>query len=134
MMQIRPVILEGTKFLVDSAQSSGYLKGDADAKKEPLPLQECSLAALCNMAKELPLVDDREQEERAQLLVTDEGCTSHVDPFTRVTENKEDWAAVVTLMGEEYVIPPHSAFLLSDLTRIQPLVRCEYNAEKIHDT
>ncbi|XP_028288427.1 methyltransferase-like protein 4 isoform X2 [Parambassis ranga] len=40
----------------------------------------------------------------------------------KVTENREDKAAVVMLMGEEYVIPPHTAFLLSDFTRIQPLV------------
>ncbi|KAG7231156.1 hypothetical protein INR49_011987 [Caranx melampygus] len=74
------------------------------------------------MAKELPLVDDEEQEECSQSLVAEDGCTSHVDLFSRVTENRWDRAAVVTLMGEEYVIAPHTAFLLSDFTRIQPLV------------
>ncbi|XP_061569935.1 N(6)-adenine-specific methyltransferase METTL4 [Cololabis saira] len=121
--KVRSVILDGTKVLVDLSQSSGYLNGEADSENEPLPLQECGLAALCEMAKELPLVDGEEQEEFTQSLVGDEGSTSHVDLFSRVTENKEDWAAVVSLMGEEYVIPPHSAFLLSDLTRIQPLVQ-----------
>ncbi|XP_040922105.1 N(6)-adenine-specific methyltransferase METTL4 isoform X2 [Toxotes jaculatrix] len=120
--KIRSVILEGTTSLVDSARSLGYLNGSADTVKESLPLQECSLAALCEMAKELPLVDDEEQEECVQLLLAESGCTSHVDLFSRVTENREDWATVVTLMGEEYVIPPHTAFLLSDFTRIQPLV------------
>lgn len=119
--KIRSVILEGTKSLVDSAQSLGYLKGASDTVKEPLPSQECSLAALCEMAKELPLVADEEQE-RVQPLVAEDGRTSHVDLFSRVTENKADWAAVVTLMGEEYVVPPHTAFLLSDFTRTQPLV------------
>ncbi|KAF1373131.1 hypothetical protein PFLUV_G00257140 [Perca fluviatilis] len=120
--KIRSVVLEGTKSLVDSAQSLGYLNGATDTVKEPLPSQECSLAALCEMAKELPLVDDEEHEECVQILVAEDGCTSHVDLFSWVTENRVDWATVVTLMGEEYVIPPHTAFLLSDFTRIQPLV------------
>ena len=127
-IQIRSVVLEGTKSLVDSARSLGYLNGATDAVKEPVPCQECSLAALCEMAKELPLVDDEEQEQECvQPLVAEDGCTSQVDLFSRVTENGADWATVVTLMGEEYVIPPHTAFLLSDFTRIQPLVHCEYN-------
>lgn len=126
-MQIRSVIQEGTKSLVDSARSLGHLSGMSDGVTEPLPSQECSLAALCEMAKELPLVDDEEQEECTQLLVTEDGCTSHVDLFSRVTENRTDLATVVTLMGDEYVIPPDAGFLLSDFTRIQPLVHCEYN-------
>lgn len=125
-MQIRSVILEGTKSLVDSARSLGYLNGETDTVKEPLPSQECSLAALCEMAKELPLVDEEEQEESVQLLVAKDGCTSHVDLFSRLTENRADSATVVALMGEEYVIPPYTSFLLSDFTRIQPLVHCEY--------
>ncbi|XP_041823550.1 N(6)-adenine-specific methyltransferase METTL4 isoform X2 [Melanotaenia boesemani] len=120
--KIRSIVLEGTKALVDSAQTFGYLNGETDTMKEPLPSKVCSLAALCEMAKELPLVDVQEQEESSQLLVTQDGFSSHVDLFSRVTENKEDWAAAVTLMGEEYVIPPHTAFLLSDFTRIQPLI------------
>lgn len=110
--------------MVDSARSLGYLAGETDAVKEPLPSQECSFAALCEMAKELPVVDDEEQES-VQLLVTEDGCSSHVDLFSQVTENREDRAVVVTLMGEEYVIPPNTAFLLSDFTRMQPLVQCK---------
>ncbi|XP_034718484.1 N(6)-adenine-specific methyltransferase METTL4 [Etheostoma cragini] len=120
--KIRSVVLEGTKSLVDSAQSLGYLNGAADTVKEPFPSHDCSLAALCEMAKEIPLVDNEEREECVQILVAEDGCTSHVDLFSRVTENRADWATVVTLMGEEFVIPPHTAFLLSDFTRIQPLV------------
>uniref|UniRef100_A0A3P8T5E4 Methyltransferase 4, N6-adenosine n=1 Tax=Amphiprion percula TaxID=161767 RepID=A0A3P8T5E4_AMPPE len=123
---VRSVILDGTRSLVDSVRSLGYLKEETDAVKEPLPSQECRLAALCEMAKELPLVDDEEQECCSQSLVAEDGCSSHVDLFSGLTENRTDRAAVVTLMGEEYVIPPHTAFLLSDFTRIQPLVHCEY--------
>ncbi|XP_051796595.1 N(6)-adenine-specific methyltransferase METTL4 isoform X2 [Acanthochromis polyacanthus] len=120
--KVRSVILEGTRSLVDSVRSLGYLNEETDAVKEPLPSQECRLAALCEMAKELPLVDDEEQESCSQSLVAEDGCSSHADLFSRLTENRMDWAAVVTLMGEEYVIPPHTAFLLSDFIRIQPLV------------
>uniref|UniRef100_A0A3P8T9C1 Methyltransferase 4, N6-adenosine n=1 Tax=Amphiprion percula TaxID=161767 RepID=A0A3P8T9C1_AMPPE len=120
--KVRSVILDGTRSLVDSVRSLGYLKEETDAVKEPLPSQECRLAALCEMAKELPLVDDEEQECCSQSLVAEDGCSSHVDLFSGLTENRTDRAAVVTLMGEEYVIPPHTAFLLSDFTRIQPLV------------
>lgn len=123
-MQIRSVILGGTKSLVEASQSLGYLSGVTDPVTEALPSQECGLAALCEMAKELPLVE--EQEECVQLLVAEDGSTSHVDLFSRVTENNADCASVVTLMGEEYVIPANTAFLLSDFTQIQPLVHCEY--------
>ena len=116
--------------MLDSARSLGYLNGATVAVEEPLPSQECSLAALCEMAKELPLVDDEEQEDCVQPLVSEDGCTSHLDLFSRVTENTADVAAAVTLMGEEYVIPPHTAFLLSDFTRLQPLVHCEYRVVK----
>ncbi|XP_014838439.1 PREDICTED: methyltransferase-like protein 4 isoform X1 [Poecilia mexicana] len=121
--KIRSIILEGTKSLVDSAQSLGYLSGETETSKGPLPSQDCRLAALCEMAKELPLVADEEQEW-TQSLLTEEGVASHVDLFSQVTENSEAWAAVVPLMGEEYIIPHDTAFLLSDFTRIQPLVQC----------
>lgn len=124
-VQIRAVISEGTKTLVDLAQSREYLKGVKDSVAEPLPLQECNLAALCDMAKELPLMDDLELEECAQALVAEDGGLCHVDLFSRVTENRSDQAAVVRLMGEEYVIPAHTSFLLSDFTRTRPLVNCE---------
>uniref|UniRef100_A0A3B3Z0K0 Methyltransferase like 4 n=1 Tax=Poecilia mexicana TaxID=48701 RepID=A0A3B3Z0K0_9TELE len=128
-VDIRSIILEGTKSLVDSAQSLGYLSGETETSKGPLPSQDCRLAALCEMAKELPLVADEEQEW-TQSLLTEEGVASHVDLFSQVTENSEAWAAVVPLMGEEYIIPHDTAFLLSDFTRIQPLVQCECNEKK----
>lgn len=110
--------------MVETARTLGYLNEVTDLVREPLPSQECSLAALCEMAKDLPLVE--EQQDCVQPLVAENGCTSHLDLFTRITENKSDFATVATLMGEDYVIPPHTTFLLSDFTRIQPLVHCEY--------
>lgn len=126
--QIQSVILDGTKALVNAAQSLGYLSGVPVATEEPLPSQECNLAALCDMAKELPLA---EEQECVQPLTEGDGDASHVDLFSRLTENTADWASVVSLMGEEYVIPPNTTFLLSDFTRIQPLVDCEYKKIEI---
>lgn len=126
--QIRSVVLDGTKALVDAAQALGYLSGVSDAMEEPLPSHECNLAALCDMAKEFPLAEER--QEGVQPLTEGEGDTSHVDLFSRLTENTGDWASVVSLMGEEYVIPPNTTFLLSDFTRIQPLVDCEYKKKR----
>lgn len=123
-VQIRSVILDGTKALVNAAQALGYLNGVTDPSEEPLPSQECNLAALCDMAKTFPAAE--EQEQHSQPLTEGDGGTSHVDLFSLVTENTEDWGSVVSLMGEEYVIPPNAAFLLSDFTRIQPLVDCKH--------
>lgn len=128
-IQIRSAILSGTKALVSAAQALGYLNGVPDPTEEPLPSQECNLAALCDMAKELPLAE--EQREHSQPLMKGDGGTSHVDLFSLVTEHAEDRGSVVSLMGEEYVIPPNTAFLLSDFTRIQPLVDCKYENPRI---
>lgn len=129
---MRSIILEGTKSLVDSAQASGYLNRVTDTVKDPLPSHQCRLAALCEMAKGLPLVENQEQKERVQFLVAKDGSASNVDLFSRVTESRTDWATVLTLMGEEYVIPAHSSFLLSDFTQIQPLINCECIWTKAH--
>ncbi|XP_029935610.1 methyltransferase-like protein 4 isoform X2 [Myripristis murdjan] len=129
--KIRPVILEGTKSLLDAVRSLAYLTGVTDAVEEPLPTQECNLAALCEMAKELPLVDEADQEAHVQSLGAEGGRASHLDLFCRITENSADSGMLVTLMGDEYVIPPRTAFLLSDFTRIQPLVHCGRRFELI---
>lgn len=110
---------------MEAARSLGHLSGQTDTVEEPLPALECGIAALCEMAKELPLVE--EEGLCSQPLVAGDGSTSHVDLFSRLTENSSDQALVVTLMGQEYVIPQNSAFLLSDFVRIQPLVQCECN-------
>ncbi|XP_075903502.1 N(6)-adenine-specific methyltransferase METTL4 isoform X2 [Nelusetta ayraudi] len=125
----RNVILKGTQSLVEAARSLGHLSGQTDTVEEPLPAPECGFAALCEMAKELPLVE--EEGLCSQPLVAGDGSTSHVDLFSRLTENSSDQALVVTLMGQEYVIPQNSAFLLSDFVRIQPLVQYGRNFDLI---
>lgn len=60
--KIRSAILEGTKSLVDAGLSCEYLSEVKDAREDPLPSQECNLAALCDMAKELPLVSEHGED------------------------------------------------------------------------
>ncbi|XP_019728285.1 methyltransferase-like protein 4 isoform X3 [Hippocampus comes] len=120
--KMRCVILEGTKSLVESATLLGYLHGRSDSVKDTESCAQCNLASLCDMAKELPLVDDEDQERCVQSLDASDG-TSHLDLFSRVTENPAEHAAVTMLMGEDYVIPPRTAFLLSDFSRMEPLLR-----------
>ncbi|XP_037135863.1 N(6)-adenine-specific methyltransferase METTL4 isoform X1 [Syngnathus acus] len=120
--KVRSVILDGTKSLVESATLLGYLHKGADAQTDSLLCAECNLASLCDMAKELPLMDDEDPESCVQLLDASSG-TSHLDLFSSVTENPAEQAAVTMLMGEEYVIPPRAAFLLSDFSRMHPLLR-----------
>ncbi|XP_072307103.1 N(6)-adenine-specific methyltransferase METTL4 [Eucyclogobius newberryi] len=118
--KVQSVILEGTLALVESAKACGNLNSTEESTEDPVMFPECGLSGLCEMAKQLPLVDAEEQETGAQAL--EDSPTLNLDLFSRVTENKSDSAAVVTLLGEEYVIPAKSAFLLSDFTRVQPLV------------
>ena len=131
-VQVRSFILEGTKCLVEAARPLGYLDDSPrDAgEREPVPSPDCNLAALCDMAKRLPLAgaqdSDDEVDVPVQFLPADGVCTAHLDLFSKLTENEADSAVAVTLMGADYIIPPRTSFLLSDFTRIQPLVHCEY--------
>lgn len=120
--RVRCVILDGTLSLVDLAQACGYLNPSEEITQEQIvAFPDCGLSSLCEMAKQLPLVDTEEDVAGVQIL--DGSCsTLNLDLFSQLTENRSDSAVVVTLMGEEYVIPAHATFLLSDLNRIQPLV------------
>lgn len=120
--KVRTVILEGTLSLVESARACGYLNNTTEELpgEDTVTFPECGLSALCEMAKQLPLVDTDDSDTGAQAI--DGTAPQNLDLFSRITVNRSDSALVVTLMGEEYVIPALSSFLLSDFTRLQPLV------------
>ncbi|XP_062376756.1 N(6)-adenine-specific methyltransferase METTL4 isoform X2 [Sardina pilchardus] len=115
--KIRLLVQEGAGSLVDVGKSLGYLTGagPAGAPQTSIP-QECHLAAMCDMAKSLP-VDDT---VASQSICGDE----ELDLFSRVTENSSDHSCAVTLMGERYLLPARCRFLLSDITRTHPLRNC----------
>lgn len=104
---------------MEVGQSLGYLTGSApEGATKTITPQECHLAAMCDMAKSLPV----DGSVALQSICGDEA----LDLFSRVTENPFDHSCEVPLMGERYLLPGRSRFLLSDITRTQPLVNCEY--------
>lgn len=110
---------EGAGSLVKAGQSLGRLTGLAhQGSTQPTTPQECHLAAMCDMAKLLPVASS----VAVQSICGDE----ELDLFSRVSENPFDHSFAVTLMGERYLLPARCRFLLSDITRIQPLVKSEY--------
>ncbi|KAL1270537.1 hypothetical protein QQF64_029553 [Cirrhinus molitorella] len=119
--KVRSVVLEGSRALLEAGRQCGYLTEALTAPpSESVLSHECRLAALCDMAKQLPLMDES-VEAPVQTLNRD-GLDQSLDLFSYITENPSDCAYEVTLMKEKYLLPPRSRFLLSDITRIHPLV------------
>ncbi len=124
--QIRSVVLEGSRALLDAGRQCGYLTEVlTTSPSQSMLSHECRLAALCDMAKQLPLTD--ESEEAPVQTLNRDGLDPTLDLFSYITENPSDCAYEVTLMKEKYLLPPRSRFLLSDITRIHPVVNSEFN-------
>ncbi|XP_030636404.1 methyltransferase-like protein 4 [Chanos chanos] len=120
--RVRSLVLEGHRSLVEAGYKTGYFSDKPSVPGQPLPsLHECRLAALCDMAKELPPVED-DTHDITQVVDGDPLTDAQLDLFSRITENPDDYAREVTLMGEKYFLPPCSRFLLADITRTQPLI------------
>ncbi|XP_067323557.1 N(6)-adenine-specific methyltransferase METTL4 [Anolis sagrei] len=122
-LKISGVILDGTKSLVQEALRSGFLwsasRQQFHAKTLVAGHHDCSLAELCEMAKQFHPVN--EDEQRTQCRINAGGCLPQVQ-LSYVTENTTNYAKIITLMGEKYLFPPKSAFLLSDVSVMQPLL------------
>ncbi|XP_038602480.1 N(6)-adenine-specific methyltransferase METTL4 [Tachyglossus aculeatus] len=123
--KIRGLILAGTAELVQKGLRGGFLhplsgKEDRCGKAGPEGLGGCGLAELCDMAKQLPSADEnRRQTVRA----TDEEMgIPEQNLFSQVTENRSTFTKILTLMGQKYLVPPKSSFLLSDISRMEPLL------------
>ncbi|XP_072460426.1 N(6)-adenine-specific methyltransferase METTL4 isoform X1 [Notamacropus eugenii] len=121
--KIRGLILDGTTQLVQEGLKSGFLyshseKLDNDNKTATLGLDSCGLAELCDMAKQLPLVNEN---DTVQLIDADVSVPEQ-DIFSRITQNSSNFTKMIILMGQKYLLPPKSSFLLSDLSCIQPLL------------
>ncbi|KAJ8385841.1 hypothetical protein AAFF_G00181970 [Aldrovandia affinis] len=120
--KVKIIILEGTALIVKEGLSNGFLSQAEIEGELPLPTDDGRLADLCDMAKQLPLLDDSEQKPVQVIDGDDEHRMEQLDLFTRVTENPVNHAIEVLLMAETYLLPPRCSFLLSDITRMQPLV------------
>ncbi|XP_049756979.1 N(6)-adenine-specific methyltransferase METTL4 isoform X1 [Elephas maximus indicus] len=125
--KIRSLILDGSSQLVQEGLKSGFLyplseKQDKCSDHITLSLDTCSLSELCEMAKHLPSL--HEMELQTLQLMEDDMSVTEQDLFSRVVENNSSFTKMITLMGQKYLLPPKSSFLLSDISCMQPLLNC----------
>ncbi|KAJ8277633.1 hypothetical protein GJAV_G00077870 [Gymnothorax javanicus] len=119
--KVRPIILEGTPGIVTEGRTCGFFYQAENNGKLHVPIDDSRLAELCDMAKQLPPVDDS-QLKHVQTIDGDKSHMEQLDLFTWLSENPLHHAREVLLMGERYLLPPNCCFLLSDVTRMHPLV------------
>ncbi|XP_040826521.1 N(6)-adenine-specific methyltransferase METTL4 isoform X3 [Ochotona curzoniae] len=130
--KIRELILDGSLQLIQEGLKSGFLNPRSekqDGRGEPvtLPADTCSLSGLCTMAKHLPSLN--ETELQTLHLMEDDLSVTEKDLFSRLVENSSRFTKMITLMGQKYLLPPKSSFLLSDISYMQPLL----NSRKTFD-
>ncbi|XP_058533039.1 N(6)-adenine-specific methyltransferase METTL4 isoform X2 [Ochotona princeps] len=123
--KIRELILDGSLQLIQEGLKSGFLtphseKQDACGEPVTLPVDTCSLPGLCAMAKHLPPL--HETELQTLQLMEDDLSVTDKDLFSRLIENSSGFTKMITLMGQKYLVPPNSSFLLSDISHMQPLL------------
>ncbi|KAM7177014.1 N(6)-adenine-specific methyltransferase METTL4 isoform 2-T3 [Macrochelys suwanniensis] len=122
--KIRGLILEGTRCLIEEGFKSGFLH-PISAKQSSIKSVVtrhvgCGMAELCEMAKHFPSVN--ENDHRSAQIIDEETSTPEQDLLSCVTENNTDYAKMINLMGQKYLVPPKSSFLLSDISCMQPLL------------
>ncbi|XP_071660311.1 N(6)-adenine-specific methyltransferase METTL4 isoform X3 [Patagioenas fasciata] len=122
--KVRKLIWEGTWYLVQEGLKSGFLHrntAEVSCRKNVGPGHiDCGLAELCEMAKQFPAVN--ESDHQAVHVLDDETSIPEQDLLSCVTENSSNCAKIVVLMGQKYLVPPKSSFLLSDISCLQPLL------------
>lgn len=66
----------------------------------------------------------------------DMDCRECGDVFGRVVSSVSDQNLIITVMGKQFLVPPKSAFLLSDLSQITPLYdyTCKFTYMSIYCT
>ncbi|XP_047554178.1 N(6)-adenine-specific methyltransferase METTL4 isoform X2 [Lutra lutra] len=125
--KIRGLILDGSSELIQEGLKSGFLhplseKWDKCSEPITLPIDTCNLSELCAMAKHLPSLNEMELQV-LQLMDEDMSVTEQ-DLFSRVVENNSSITKMITIMGQKYLVPPKSSFLLSDISCMHPLLNC----------
>ncbi|NXY15822.1 METL4 protein, partial [Atrichornis clamosus] len=122
--KVRNLIWEGTLHLVQEGLKSGFLHrttAELSCRKNNVPGHiVCGLAELCEMAKQFPSVN--ESDHQAVHVLEDETFSLEQDLLSCVTENSSNSAKIIVLMGQKYLVPPKSSFLLSDISCLQPLL------------
>uniref|UniRef100_K9IL44 Putative transcriptional activator adenine-specific dna methyltransferase n=1 Tax=Desmodus rotundus TaxID=9430 RepID=K9IL44_DESRO len=125
--KIKGLILDGSRQIIQEGLKSGFLhllseKLEKCSEPIALPLDTCSLSELCEMAKHMPSLNEMELLT-LQLMENDMSVTEQ-DLFLRLVENTSSFTKIITLMGQKYLVPPKSCFLLSDISCMHPLLNC----------
>lgn len=125
--QIRELILGGSLQLIQEGLKSGVLcpvveTQHGNSSRIPLPLDACNLSELCEMAKHLPSLEDTHFQT---LPLADDMSVIELDLSSQVIENNASFSRMINLMGQKYLLPPNSSFLLSDISCLQPLLNCK---------
>ncbi|NWW40121.1 METL4 protein, partial [Panurus biarmicus] len=122
--KVRKLIWEGTLHLVQEGLKSGFLHhttAKLSCRKNNVPQRiVCGLAELCEMAKQFPAVN--ESDHQAACVLEEETSSAEQDLLSCVMENSSNCAKIIVLMGQRYLVPPKSSFLLSDISCLQPLL------------
>ncbi|NWS54768.1 METL4 protein, partial [Chunga burmeisteri] len=122
--KVRKLVWEGTLHLVQEGLKSGFLHrstADLGCRKKVVPGHiGCELTELCEMAKQFPAMN--KSDHHAVHVLDDETSIPEQDLLSCVTENSSNCAKIVVLMGQKYLVPPKSSFLLSDISYLQPLL------------
>lgn len=122
------MISEGAKILVQEGLRSGFLQPKSmeqiETRSQVSAHKSCGLAELCEMAKQFSSLNESEHRT-VSITKEDVSVPEHVR-VSCITENTTAHARIVTLMGQKYLFPPESSFLLSDISCMQPLLDCKY--------
>ncbi|KAM8966750.1 N(6)-adenine-specific methyltransferase METTL4 [Pelodytes ibericus] len=131
--KISDLILEGSLPLIHEGLTKRFLQPlseEQDEKSEVVSEQytnTCRLAQLCDMAKQMPMLSM--SEHGVHVLCNGNPSTQDTDFLSHITENNSDLPQIIRILGEQYLIPPKSSFLLSDITCLEPLLHYKtYNA------
>ncbi|KAM7316302.1 hypothetical protein ACRRTK_024984 [Alexandromys fortis] len=125
--KIRELILGGSLQLIQEGLKSGVLcpvveTQHGNSGRIPLALDACNLSELCEMAKHLPSLEDTHLQTLP--LAEDDMSVIELDLSSQVIENNASFSRMINLMGQKYLLPPNSSFLLSDISCMQPLLNC----------
>ncbi|NWY40421.1 METL4 protein, partial [Sylvia atricapilla] len=122
--KVRKLIWEGTLHLVQEGLKSGFLHhttAELSCRKNNVPQGiVCGLAELCEMAKQFPAVNG--SDHQAVCVLEEETSSAEQDLLSCVMENSSNYAKIIVLMGQKYLVPPKSSFLLSDISCLHPLL------------
>ncbi|XP_066435707.1 N(6)-adenine-specific methyltransferase METTL4 isoform X2 [Eleutherodactylus coqui] len=124
--KISSLILEGSQLLIQEGFKKGLLHSPSGAEEGKCKIvsevcaDRSNLADLCDMTKDMPCVSF--PEYAVKVLDTGNTLSQDGDYLAHVTENASDYPQILHLMGEKYLLPPRSSFLLSDISCMDPLL------------